>query len=249
MLQEITIDNRYAITDKGTSDGTQIKYFKDNYWYKIDRYGGEGEAEALASVILKLCAYPSKKYVTYHQIIINGRPGCMSRNFMRRNEQFVSLYRLYRNVTGRDLASVTQMMDYDDAIEFVLDFVLTHTAVDLRAYLADIFALDELILNDDRHFNNLGLIYNGTKFRPAPIFDNGKSLFIGNKKYDPDKDIKENKKKAFAKAFSGSFELNRSYLENKATFKPDIKAIQNYLSKKNLDEDNIYSRLAKLIAE
>ena len=38
----------------GTSDGTQIKYYKDNYWYKINSMGGEDEAEYLASGILKL---------------------------------------------------------------------------------------------------------------------------------------------------------------------------------------------------
>ncbi len=243
MLQEITIDNRYAITDKGTSDGTQIKYFKDNMWYKIDRYGGEGEAEALASVILKLSAYPSKKYVTYHQIIINGLPGCMSRNFMRRNEQFVTLYRLYRNVTGRDLASVTQMMDFNDAIEFVLDFVLTHTAVDLRGYLADIFTLDELILNDDRHFNNLGLLFDGEFFRPAPIFDNGKSLLVGHSQPLDEQPLNE---QPFAKAFSGSFSLNRAYLQDYATLKLNRRAISTHLEE---NQQTISPRALSVLTE
>ena len=103
MLQEITIDDRYAIADKGTSDGTQIKYFRNNTWYKLDRYGGEGEAEALASTILTLSGYPKKKYVTYSQVLINGRPGCSCRNFLRKDDQFVTLYRLYMNYCGRDL--------------------------------------------------------------------------------------------------------------------------------------------------
>ena len=219
MLQEITIDDRYAITDKGTSDGTQIKYFKDNTWYKLDRYGGEGEAEALASTILKLSGYPKKNYVTYQQALINGSPGCVSRNFLRKDEQFITLYRLYMNLTGCDLAAVTQRMDYNDAIDFVLDFVLTSTAVDLHQYLADTFVLDELILNDDRHFNNLGLIFDGESFRPAPIFDNGKSLHVGTLSGQP-----------FAKAFSGSFSLNRAYLQDYATLTLNRSAIQAYLT-------------------
>ena len=219
MQQEITIDSRYAITDKGTSDGTQIKYYKDNMWYKLDRYGGEGEAEELASAILGLSGYPKKKYVTYQQAMINGNPGCVSRNFLRKNEQFITLYRLYMNYTGRDLADVTQRMDYDDAIDFVLDFVLTTTGVDLHEYLADTFVLDELILNDDRHFNNLGLIFNGDSFRPAPIFDNGKSLLVGNQTGQ-----------AFAKAFSGSFALNRAYLHDHASLTLNRPAIKAYLN-------------------
>lgn len=217
MLQTITIDDRYAITDKGTSDGTQIKYYKDGMWYKLDRYGGEGEAEELASTILRLSGYPKKKYVTYHQAMINGTPGCISRNFLGKDEQFITLYRLYMNVKGRDLAAVTQRMDYDDAIEYVLDFVLSYTGLDLRQYLADVFALDELILNDDRHFNNLGLIYDGESFKQAPVFDNGKSLLVGCSG------------KPIAKAFSGSFSLNREYLQNQATLKLNYKAISAYL--------------------
>ena len=232
MLQKITIENRYAITDKGTSDGTQIKYFKDNMWYKLDRYGGEGEAEELASIILKLSSYPQKKYVTYNRLLINGQSGCVSKNFLRKDEQFVTLYRLYMNITGRDLAAVTQKMDYDDAIEFVLEFVLNSTEVDLREYLADIFTLDELILNDDRHFNNLGLLFDGMSFKPAPIFDNGKSLLVGNNGH------------VFAKAFSGSFSLNRSYLQNHATLKPNRRAILSYLDE---HENEISSRALNVL--
>ena len=234
LLREIEIDERYAFTDKGTSDGTQIKYFKDNMWYKLDRYGGEGEAEELASTILRLSNYPAKKYVTYEQVVINGRRGCVSKNFLHRNEQFITLYRLHMNVTGRDPAAVTRMMDYDDAIEYVLDFVLKQTNVDLHEYLADIFTLDALILNDDRHFNNLGLLYDGESFKPAPIFDNGKSLMIGVSG------------RPIAKAFSGSFSLNRSYLRKYSSLHLNRRAITSYL---DANVQNISERAISVLKE
>lgn len=247
MQSKVSIDSRFLVTDTGTSDGTQIKYYCGNKWYKIDRYGGEGLCEELASHIFKLSDFDPNEYVDYKGVIINEENGCMSDSFLKDDEDFITFYRLHSNITGKDPASVTATMDYDDSIEYIINFIKKNTKVDVTTYLANTFTLDALILNEDRHFNNLGLIYDGTKFRTAPIFDNGKSLFIGNKKYDPNKGIAENKKKAFAKAFSGSFELNRSYLESKATFNPDIKAIQKFLNKKNLGEDNIYSRLSKLI--
>lgn len=37
-----------------------------------------------------------------------------------------------------------------------------------------------IILNEDRHLNNLALIFDGNSFKPSPIFDNGLSLFTGN---------------------------------------------------------------------
>ena len=247
MLPEINIDNRYMYTESGTSDGTQIKYLYDNRWYKIDRYGWEGAAEELASVILRLSGLSKDRYVEYEQIIINGDPGCVSDSFIKDSEMFVSIYRLYSNITGRDPATITASMDYDEAINHILEFVLKYTNVDIAEYLADTFTLDALILNEDRHFNNLGLIFDGTNYRPAPIFDNGKSLFIGNDHYDPDRPIATNKRSAFAKAFSGSFEQNRRYLSNHATFKPDLEAITQYLKTQDLSSDTVYSRLHALI--
>ena len=64
------------------------------------------------------------------------------------------------------------------------------------------------------------------------------------------KNIKDNKKIAFAKAFSGSFDLNKLYLSKYATWELDYKAILDYLSKNfDLNQDNIYSRLYSLIGQ
>ena len=247
MLPEINISSEFLVTDTGTSDGTQIKYFYENKWFKVDRYGGEGICEELASRIFELSDFDKTQYVSYKSLLINGESGCVSKNFLGDGENFITFYRLHSNIIATDPASVTSKMDYDDAIDYIIYFIKKNTKVDVTSYLANTFVLDALILNEDRHFNNLGLIYDGQVFRTAPIFDNGKSLFIGNKKYNPQKSMPENKNKAFAKAFSGSFELNRSYLESKATFKPNIDAIRNYLSSKDLTENNIYSILYKLM--
>ena len=138
-------------------------------------------------------------------------------------------------------------MDYDEAIDYVLEFMDKNAKVDLREYLANTFAVDALILNEDRHFNNLGLIYDGKRFRPAPIFDNGKSLFVGNKRYSQEKAMTENKKKAFAKAFSGSFDLNDSYLRKYRSFEFDYDRIESFLREKISGEDTVYDRLYSLI--
>lgn len=247
MLPKIEIGPEYIVQESGTSDGTQIKYYKDDKWYKVDRYGGEGQVEELVSDILSLTNLSDSDYVKYSQIIINEEAGCVSDNFLKPNESFITLYRLYSNIQGGDLATVTSKMDYDEAIDFVLEFMDKHAKVDLREYLADTFALDALILNEDRHFNNLGLIYDGERFRPAPIFDNGKSLFVGNKRYSPDKAMSENKKKAFAKAFSGSFDLNDSYLKKYRTFEFDYDKIESFLKDKISGEDTMFDRLYHLI--
>lgn len=207
-LENFLISDSYLVRTSGTSDGTQDKFFKDNKWFKLDRYGGEGLAEYTASQILKLNGMNPNQYVDYVPCLINGKPGCYSTNFLSENESFITLYRLYKNVTGRDLATVCSKMDYDDAIDYVINFVQVQTNVDIREYLANTFILDEVILNEDRHFNNLGILYNETDFRTAPIFDNGKSFLIGNKRGS-----------AYAKIFSPNFSINSKYLSKYATLK------------------------------
>ena len=245
-ILKIDIEPQYRVSDTGTSDGTQIKFFYTGKWYKIDRYGGEGICEELVSKVLELSDYAPDKYVTYRRVMINGEPGCVSDNFLQDDEFFVTFYRLHMNIKGNDPAELTSRMDYDDAIDYMIDFIKANTGVDVTSYLADIFTLDALILNEDRHYNNLGLIFNGKDYRCAPIFDNGKSLFVGNAYYDPLKSMADNRKKAFAKAFSGSFEINRRYLEKYSSFTPNIKHIKMYLETQDLKDDSIYSRLYKL---
>lgn len=43
------IDEKYIVHMDGTSDGTQIKYYKNSCWYKEDNSGNEGMVEFLVS--------------------------------------------------------------------------------------------------------------------------------------------------------------------------------------------------------
>ena len=215
-VKEFILDDSFLVRTSGTSDGTQDKFCKDGFWFKVDRYGGEGLAETAASIILQYGGLSDKDFVIYEPCLINGKEGCCCKDFLNKDEDFITIYRLYKNINGRDLATVCSRMDYDDAIEYVLSFMKLHTGLDLHEYLANTFELDRLILNEDRHFNNLGVIYSGTDFRPAPIFDNGKSFFIGHK----------NKREAYAKAFSPSFETNARYLKKYCTLNFNGECIQ-----------------------
>ena len=224
-VENFSISDEYLVRASGTSDGTQDKFFKDGLWFKLDRHGGEGIAQTTASLILKNCGLAPSKFVEYYPCVINGKNGCYSKNFLKEDESFITIYRLYKNVTGRDLAQVCATMDYDDAIEYVINFVKKQTNLDIHEYLANTFALDKAILNEDRHFNNLGLIYDGTEFYTAPIFDNGKAFLIGNKMAAEQSSLQEKIRKAYAKSFSPSFELNYKYLRAYATIKIDESCI------------------------
>lgn len=62
MFQE-NLSGEYIISHVGTSEGTQVKYKKGEYWYKKDNRGREGLAEYLVSRLLTFSDLPPEEYV------------------------------------------------------------------------------------------------------------------------------------------------------------------------------------------
>ena len=216
-MNSYTLSPEALVMISGSSKGTQNKYYDNGYWYKTNQNGYEGLSEYLVSKLLE-CTN-QKNFVTYEQCQINGKSGCRSLNFLKKDESFISFHRLYDIYHGGNLSeAVITMNSAGERIRFVKEFVESVTEFDISPYLSKVLTLDMITLNNDRHFNNLGLLFDGDAFRTAPIFDNGKSLLVGNKTG-----------KAYAKAFSGSFSLNRAYLQDYASLKLNRQAINTYL--------------------
>lgn len=220
-MQEIILSEEYLVNVDGTSEGSQQKYFKDGIWYKKDFFGGEGQAEELASLLLSCSNLEPSQYVMYQQIRLNYSDGCCSEDFLKPNEQFVTIYRLYANMRGRNIAQDLVAMKKEDRCRYVLDFMQEVTGLDLHTYFANVMMLDKIIRNEDRHFNNVGVIFDGSTFKEAPIFDNGKSFFVGNYSVKAGLSISENIKRTSAKSFSGSFEWNSAFFEEYRTISFD----------------------------
>lgn len=191
----------------GSSKGTQQKYFFDNKWYKQNRIGYEDLAEVLSTRVL-MCSN-IENYVPYKKCIINGKKGCLSENFLKKNESYSSLQRLYDIYYDRELTDVVQGIgNIEDKIQYVLEFVEKTTKLDIKEYLGKMFTFDMLILNTDRHFNNIGLIINSVtkQYRTAPIFDNGNALLSDIGEFPFDKSIEENIEKVIGKPFYANLE-------------------------------------------
>lgn len=50
-MKNIEIDERYSFMCKSVSKGAQKKYFKDGWYYKVDRIGREGMKECLPELM------------------------------------------------------------------------------------------------------------------------------------------------------------------------------------------------------
>ena len=206
------LEEHYIVTQVGTSEGTQIKYKKDNYWYKKDNRGNEGLAEYLVSKLLTFSNMDADEYIIYEQGKINGTSGCRSENFLKEGEELITFYRLYYNEFGKDLSQVLAGMDsMKERIEYVLRFVKQSCDLDVSKYLSKVIMLDMLVLNEDRHLNNLAVIFQEDHFICAPIFDNGVSLLTANQSVNWNFAMEENVRRVIARPFSGSHEKMYEY--------------------------------------
>ena len=209
------ISQEYVVAVNGFSEGTQIKYKKGSYWYKINKLGEEGLVEFLVSNLLRYSSLKKDEYVLYETGMINQQSGCRSAEFRKNQyDSFITYYRLYKNVTGGELEQAVSFYDtMEERFQFVINFVKESTGYDCTYYLKKVFTLDLITLNTDRHFSNLGLIYNSNDgYRDAPLFDNGLSLLNGNDSVNKNLSIEENVKRVVAKPFSGSHEKMFEYI-------------------------------------
>lgn len=202
------LSDKYRIYTNGGSKGTQIKYQRDGMWYKEDNIGCEGDIEYLVSILFKYSSLNKSDYVIYDTGLINNRRGCRSKDFTDNGRYvFYTLQRLYEQITGLSLYEKVKSMDsFESRRDFVLDFFNKYYKFDLYEYLSKVFSLDLITLNEDRHFNNLGVCLDTCvgKFCNAPIFDNGMSLLNGNFSVMRSWDISENVNRVTSKPFSGS---------------------------------------------
>lgn len=125
--------------------------------------------EALASEICKRLGFNHVEYTldTYKDMVVSKCP-C----FITKDTELITCYQIRNNMIRHD-----DINDYDEYIK-----VLESNGIkDARIKIENMFILDFLIMNEDRHLNNFGIIRNVNTLKwldVAPIFDNGMALNV-----------------------------------------------------------------------
>lgn len=91
-------------------------------------------------------------------------------NFINENEELISAYDIYNSEKKPNSIS-----DY----EFYIRLLEKHNVPNARENMENLFILDYLMLNNDRHLKNFGVIRNVNTLKwekVAPIFDTGESM-------------------------------------------------------------------------
>lgn len=196
-----------------SSKGNQWKWNDGIYWYKADQLGYETLTETVVSHLLLHSTI--ENHVIYEPVIIDyhGKEllGCRSRNFLRQSEELITLERLFRQNTGMSLSKeISYFSDIKKRIEYTVDHVVTYTGLaDFGKYLTQMLEMDAFFLNEDRHTNNIAVIYDlkSREYRYCPYFDMGLSLFADTKQDFPiDKTFEECRKGIIAKPFARDFD-------------------------------------------
>lgn len=190
----IIADAGNLINTESSSKGNQLKFHIGNSWVKIDsQFGSEGLAEEFVSQFENCISnFPYVDYkstlVEYNGVVCSG---CISENMLNDTTIFVSVRHILQ---GQNLR-LMEFRRYDnvvDNIRNIVDIVCNCTGVDLTGYFGRLLLLDALILNEDRHWMNIGVCYDRGKYFEAPCFDNGSSLFCINWTYRARKSLLEN---------------------------------------------------------
>jgi len=179
-----------------SAKGNQEKWFdKDtNCWYKLDLFGYEALAETVASALLKQCNIEELgfQFVEYQmekvEVRKHQRTGCSSKNFLRADEELITIAHLLRKGVGTGyLKELKKQENLQKKITYLVENVERLTGLDkFGEYLTLLFETDMLFLNDDRHLNNIAIIRNEDGFRYCPLFDFGAGLLSNIREYPLD---------------------------------------------------------------
>ena len=198
-----------------TSKGDQRKWKVENIWYKADYMGYEGLAEVLVSHLLKKSSlkYP---FVNYEAVKIdyNGSSmnACFSEDFREKGQVLIPLEKLFRQYTGESLAvRLAGFEETKDRIVYLVDELEKITKIkDFGAYLTAMLEVDAFFLNEDRHTNNIALVYDEQTgiYSLSPFFDQGLCLLADTRQdYPLEMTLEQCLKKIEAKPFHSDFDI------------------------------------------
>lgn len=176
-----------------SSKGNQEKWLDNGRWYKLDQFGYEALAETFTSMLLERSNIEQDtpfRFARYRmeRLHVHGRDrtGCSSENFLLPGQSIVTISHLFRQHLGYPLKEELQRLSSDKKrIAYLAEETAAITGLrEFPEYLTLLFEIDSLVLNDDRHLNNIAVIEQNGKYDYCPVFDQGAGL-LSNVQFSP----------------------------------------------------------------
>lgn len=176
-----------------SSKGNQEKWLDNGRWYKLDQFGYEALAEVFTSLLLERSNIETNtpfRFARYRmeRLHVHGRErtGCSSESFLLPGQSIVTLSHLFKQHLGSSLSGALERLSSDKKrTQYLAEATADITGLEqFPANLTLLFEIDALVLNDDRHLNNIAVLAENGKFDYCPIFDQGAGL-LSNVQFSP----------------------------------------------------------------
>lgn len=154
-------------------------------------YQQEPYNEVLASTIMKRLGIPC---VQYSHTIIGDTPYSMCSDFITSETELIPAHNIIKSRKKPNNKSL---------LEHYVDCCVECGVADIRHNINQMLTLDFIIVNEDRHLNNFGLIRNAQTLEyisVAPIYDNGTSMWFST----PTQSIRAGARDTLSKPFKTS---------------------------------------------
>lgn len=149
----------------------------DNYMLKFQKRTAFGKrnnhiSEFIGSHIFELCGFQSHRtYLGFR----DGEQVVACKDFNVAGKQFVPFNEVGESTLDQD--KETYQYEYEDIMQMLRDnSKLTNVEETISAFW-EVYIMDALVGNFDRHGSNWGFIKENNRYKIAPVFDNGSSLF------------------------------------------------------------------------
>lgn len=232
---DLTYLNWTKTKNSSGSAGSFLKAYYDNKYYKLSNYdqykgiiGHESINEYVVDRLLDILKIDHVHYELVNaDIVIDGKKYntyvCISEDFKDKQESKTALDTYFSSYKTDDISPIKMLKD-----------------MGFSDYVDNVFLVDFLIMNRDRHGANIEIIKNTktNKIRLSPLFDHGLSLFFNINDFNKLKDIDYLEDKRI-QSFLGS----NSLFDNLKLMNKHIKI--NKLT--NLDKEYIFSELKDIM--
>lgn len=229
-----------------TSKGDQKKWYRDGLWIKQNRHGYEGLAEWFTYQLLRCSNVPESWYVPYEVcklVLPDGRDfqGCYSNNFLAPGDLLLPVQRLLDSM-GIEQAEIFGAMSVEQKVRNLVSLLdEEYRPPHVYQYFSFMLSLDAVILNEDRHLNNIALIKekDGT-YRMCPLFDHGLSLLSDEHDYPHRFDTMSNVVAVEAKPFDADFLKQMRAIKNTVPLEFSKKEVIGILEENKQELGRIY---------
>lgn len=166
-----------------TRDG--VYYIKECFFYQGVHWRDD-LVELVATSYAEMCNLAEFEVFVLHQMpcTVDGRPAVCSQNFCSPTQVFIPFKRLCDR-EGLEIPDYLRSSPSDN-LHLLSSLYMALTGLNAHYYLLAMAALDAIVGNEDRHYNNFGVLYDlrEQSYSLPPLFDFGLGLFEHDRRYE-----------------------------------------------------------------